>query len=223
MTTSTHKVGPITHDEVKAAYDELAKLGESTTLKNIRARLGDRGSLETIKKFRAGIIRAAEEEERRKNPEIPGEDVRQVFLGQAEHLLLTSYAAGLRRGRDISREIQAGLVTLEVERDQLLADFEEGQRMIRERDDEIDRIKQAGENTLAGERQRVDDARLEAHAARMELTAYQARTGAKIETLEEALRLAKDELTRSKLHLAKAQGKIALLSRTGSHAIGAVP
>lgn len=221
MNTQTTKTGPITRDEVASAYAASLAAGETATLQNLRARLGDRGSLGTIKKFRSEILRAAEEEERRKNPEIPEDEVRHVFIGQAEHLLMTGYNAGLRRGRENSREIQTYAVTLEMERDQLLSDYEAAQRTMQEKDTEIEHVKKAAENALADERQRVDEARLEAQTARMELTTYQARIDAKIETLEEALRRAKDDLARTKIHLAKAQGKIALLGKTGPRAMAA--
>jgi len=213
MNTQTHIAGPISYEEVKEAMTACINAGESTNLENIRTHLGTRGSFATISKFRKEILRDAEDEERRKNPDIPEDQVRQVCLGQSEHLMMTAYAAGLRRGRDMSREVHAKVVTLEQDCDQLLADVEEGQRTMQEKNCELDRVKQAGENALAAERRRVDDARLEAEAVRQELTTYQARTGGKIETLEEALRLAKDELNRTQLNFAKAQGKIALLAK----------
>ncbi len=223
MNTLPSKSGPITRDEVAVAYAATLTAGESATLQNIRTRLGDRGSLGTIKKYRAEILQAAEEEERRKNPEIPGDEVRHVFLGQAEHLLMTGFSAGLRRGRDISREIQTYAVTLEEERDQLLSSYEAAQRTMEEKDDEFALVKNAAENALSNERQRVDEARSEAHAVRLELTEYQARAGGKIEALEEALRAANEQLTRAKLALANARGKIALLTKADPHAHRALP
>jgi len=198
---------PISKDDVRNAAELVKQSGKTPTIQNIRAVLG-RGSNTTIVKYQQQLVAEAQEKARLSDPMEPPAEVNLIVTETNDRLTRQIFEAGVKRGLRELTTFHDRILTLEQERDCLIADLDEAVEQLRLSQEEVASVRDSWQFEIREERRRVDSARDELEALRVKSDAAEKSSTERLENLQRDLHEALAVSSRKDVLIAKLKGRL---------------
>jgi len=196
-----------TKEDVRDALAALASAKKKPTIDNIREMMGG-GSDSTIVKYKGQLEEEARLAELEADPCEPPGATKIQAAQLLEPLVKCVFLAGFARGQEMVAPLKNDKITLELDRDALILEKAELAEKLQDSQNSVEAVRGAWHAAVEQERLRVDGARVQLDAMRLELLESQKQHAHHISRLEAELQAAKSEIVDRDIKLARLNGRL---------------